>query len=69
MTRKSWPPIIERAAQIVEEYETPVTLRQLFYRLVSEHLIANKLTDYKTLSKLTAANRGGHLPGARDPTR
>jgi hypothetical protein len=36
MSRKSWPPIVERAAQVVDEYETPVTLRQLFYRLVSE---------------------------------
>jgi hypothetical protein len=29
MSRKSWSPIIERAAEIVNEYDTPVTLRQL----------------------------------------
>ena len=47
-----------------------MTLRQLFYRLVSEHLIANKLTDYKTLSKLTAAKRReGTFPALVDPTR
>ena len=41
MSRKSWPPIIERAAKIVREYDTAVTLRQLFYRLVAEGLLAN----------------------------
>ena len=70
MTRKSWPPIIERAAEIVDEYETPVTLRQLFYRLVSEGLIANKISDYKTLSDRTAKRRrDGTFPALVDLTR
>jgi hypothetical protein len=34
-TRKSWHSIIKRAAAIVEQYDTAVTLRQLFYRLVA----------------------------------
>ncbi len=33
--RLDWPPIIDRAAQIVASYDTGVTLRQLFYRLVA----------------------------------
>ena len=35
MSRLSWPAIVKRAEQIVNEYDTPVTLRQLFYRLVA----------------------------------
>ncbi|MBA3742493.1 hypothetical protein [Sporichthya sp.] len=58
MTQKlSWPPIIERAANIVLSYEISVTLRQLFYRLVSEELIPNSQTTYKALSARTAALR------------
>jgi hypothetical protein len=40
MTRLNWgPPIIAEARVIVESYDTPVTLRQLFYRLVARQLI------------------------------
>lgn len=52
-----WPAIIRRAAEIVESYEIPVTLRQLFYRLVSEELIENKPGSYNTLSNKTATAR------------
>jgi hypothetical protein len=65
---KAWAPIIERAAGIVREYETPVTLRQVFYRLVAEGLVANKKTDYNQLSDRTAkAPARRHLPGADRP--
>ena len=33
--RRSWPPIIERAAEIVNSYAYLITLRQLHYLLVS----------------------------------
>ena len=49
-----WPPIIEQAAEIVRSYDTGVTLRQLFYQLVSEGLIPNVQTAYSRLSHLTA---------------
>ena len=39
MSRTTWEPVIEHAADIVRSYDTSVTLRQLFYRLVSEQLI------------------------------
>jgi hypothetical protein len=69
-SRKSWGPIIARAAGIVAEYATAVTLRQVFYRLVSEALIANSESDYKNLSRLTAqARRDGTFPGLLDRTR
>jgi hypothetical protein len=68
--RKAWPPIIERAAEIVDEYDTAVTLRQLFYRLVAEGLIDNKQSDYTLLSRLTAtARRDGTFPSLVDRTR
>jgi hypothetical protein len=65
-----WAPIIERAAEIVEEYETAVTLRQTFYRLVAEGLIANTQSAYKRLSELTPrARREGTFPPLLDRTR
>jgi hypothetical protein len=33
--RPDWPAILRQAAEIVESYDTSVTLRQLFYRLVA----------------------------------
>src|SRR5437868_5137106 len=68
--RKPWAPIVERAAAIVREYDTAVTLRQVFYRLVAEGLIANKQSDYTLLSRLTAAaRRDGAFPALVDRTR
>jgi len=65
-----WGPVLDRAAAIVESYDTLVTLRQLFYRLVSEQLIPNRHTAYKELSKLTAqARRDGWFPALFDRTR
>lgn len=70
MARISWDGVINRAAQIVLSYETGVTLRQLFYRLVSEQLIPNKQAAYSRLSSLTAqARRDGWFPDLIDNTR
>jgi len=55
--RIAWPAVVERAAEIVESYETGVTLRQLFYRLVSELAIPNTTNAYKELSRATARAR------------
>jgi hypothetical protein len=57
VTRIRWAPVIERAAAIVAEYDTSVTLRQLFYRLVSAQLIPNTQGAYKRLSELAAIGR------------
>jgi hypothetical protein len=65
-----WKMILERAKAIVESYETGVTLRQLFYRLVSEELIPNNQNVYKRLSsKTAAARREGWFPSLIDRTR
>jgi len=43
--RLVWAPILRRAASVVDGYDTGVTLRQLFYRLVSEELLASRLQN------------------------
>ena len=67
--RTDWPSIIQRAAEIVLSYDTSVTLRQLFYRLVSEQTIPNTTTAYKRLSALTAQARRANNPSGEDIDR
>jgi hypothetical protein len=70
MPNLRWQPIVERAAEIAGSYSTAVTLRQLFYRLVSEGLLANTDSSYKTLSARTAeARREGWFPALLDQGR
>ena len=64
-----WAPILDRAREIVESYDTKVMLRQLFYRLVSLSLIPNVRSSYARLSALTAkARRQGSFPDLLDKT-
>ena len=68
--RPDWPALLEQAAAIVKSYETEVTLRQLFYRLVAAELLPNTTNAYKSLSKYTAeARRAGTFPALMDRTR
>ncbi len=70
MSRIDWPAVIDRAAAVVYSYDTSVTLRQLFYRLVSEQLIPNSTAAYKRLSSLTAeARRESDFPDLIDRGR
>jgi hypothetical protein len=55
--RIRWGHVLDAARAIVESYDTPVTLRQLYYRLVASQLIPNVATAYKRLSALTAEAR------------
>jgi hypothetical protein len=67
MTRLSWPPILARGRSIVDSYDTGVTLRQLFYRLVAEGLLPNTRPYYRRLSSYTAeARRRGTFPDLLD---
>jgi len=59
--RLDWTPFLERAARIAASYSTPVTLRQLFYRLVAAGLLPNTQLAYKTL----AAGQADRLAGSR----
>lgn len=64
-TRKNlkWQPILARAKEIINSYDTGVTLRQLFYRLVSEGLLPNTESYYHGLSReKTKAQRSGNFP-------
>jgi hypothetical protein len=66
----SWPELLERAAAIVRSYDTLVTLRQLFYRLVAALLLSNTTNAYKSLSRHTAqARRAGTFPALMDRGR
>jgi hypothetical protein len=70
MSRIDWPEVLDRAAEIAAGYSTPVTLRQLYYRLVAAMLLENTVTAYKGLSARTAqARRAGAFPYLMDPTR
>lgn len=66
----AWPAILEDAADIVRRYDTGVTLRQLFYRLVAAGLLPNVLQAYKGLSdRTTRAREAGEFPDLLDRTR
>ena len=68
--RIDWGHVLELAAEIVRSYDTSVTLRQLFYRLVSAQHISNTESAYKRLSSVTAqARREGWFPSLIDRGR
>jgi hypothetical protein len=68
--RLDWSATLVSAAGIVDAYDTGVTLRQLFYRLVATEALPNTRVAYQTLSKMTAdARRRGVFPALIDRTR
>jgi hypothetical protein len=68
--RSAWASLLAQAATIVHSYDTLVTLRQLFYRLVAEQLLPNSTNAYKALSRYTAkARRAGTFPALMDRGR
>lgn len=68
--RIQWPAVLDAAREILQEYDTSVTLRQLFYRLVAAEVIPNETSVYKRLSSVTAkARRSGDFPALMDRTR
>ena len=65
--RPDWPVLLRLAAEIVNGYDTQVTLRQLFYRLVAAELLPNTTNVYKSLSRYTAeARRAETFPALVD---
>jgi|KBSMisStandDraft_5_1062788.scaffolds.fasta_scaffold381890_2 hypothetical protein len=72
MPSRQWSLIVAEAALIADSYSTPVTLRQLHYRLVAAGIggYVNDQACYKRLSSLTAeARRNGTFPALSDRTR
>jgi hypothetical protein len=68
--RIQWAPVVEHAAVVVAGYATGVTLRQLFYRLVSDGTLPNTQSAYSRLSEHTArARREGTFPPLIDRGR
>jgi hypothetical protein len=58
--------IVSEVNQILQQYIMPLTLRQIFYRLVSKLVIPNTVTSYKTLSKiLVKARERGEVDDTR----
>jgi hypothetical protein len=65
MERKlpSYWKVVEAAREVFKQYDTSITLRQLYYRLVSRHLIENTMNSYKRLSRIMVkAREQGDVP-------
>lgn len=61
MGRKSV--LIPTALEILREYSSRITIRQLFYRLVSQGIIKNSENCYNTLiQQMITARRDGRIP-------
>lgn len=70
MSRNKWPAILDKSADLVRSYDTGVTLRQLFYRLVADGTLPNTRSAYTMLSSYTAeARRSDGFPPLIDRTR
>lgn len=55
--------VIDRVLEIISQYRTRLTLRQIFYRLVAAGVIPNTVNEYKRLSKiLVKARMEGVIP-------
>ena len=65
MARKlpSYEQIVEEAREVFKQYDSALTLRQLYYRLVSKHLFPNTINSYKRLSRvMVRARERGDVP-------
>lgn len=49
--------IVVEVNKIVSQFSTKLTLRQIYYQLVSKHLIQNKIGQYKRLSRILVQAR------------
>jgi len=59
MARKlpSYEKVVAEALEVFEQYDSALTLRQLYYRLVSKHLFPNTINSYKRLSRIMVKAR------------
>ena len=59
----SYEEVVKEALDVFKQYDTALTLRQLYYRLVSRHLFDNTMNNYKRLSRLMVqAREKGDVP-------
>jgi hypothetical protein len=63
MELRNWRPnqttldLVNKISEILEGYEMKVTLRQLYYQLVSANVIANKEAEYKRVASIVTDAR------------
>lgn len=70
MDRVRWPSVVEASRAMVAGYPDGITLRQLYYLVVSAGLIPHEANFYRRLSKHVAlARRAGTFPDLLDPLR
>ncbi|MFD8385237.1 hypothetical protein ACFV2X_43095 [Streptomyces sp. NPDC059679] len=68
--RVRWSEVEERARAVVAEYDGGVTLRQVWYRLISAGALPNRASMYRRLSShLARARREGRFPDLVDAMR
>jgi len=61
--RRGYDEIIAVSRDVFKQYDTAITLRQLYYRLVSRHIIRNTVNSYKRLSRIMVkAREQGDVP-------
>lgn len=53
----SYEQLVEASLQIFTQYDSPITLRQLYYRLVAKKIIDNTINNYKRLSRIIVKAR------------
>ncbi len=53
----SYEEVVAEALDVFKQYDTALTLRQLYYRLVSRHLFPNTINSYKRLSRIMVQAR------------
>ncbi|RLI02000.1 hypothetical protein DRO31_05155 [Candidatus Bathyarchaeota archaeon] len=59
----SYEQVVEAALEVFEQYDTAITLRQLYYRFVARLLIPNTINSYKRLSRIMVkAREQGDVP-------
>ena len=58
--------IIDAAAQVIAGYDIRLTVRQIYYQLVTKQVIENSQNAYKSVVRaLTAGRRSGAEPVVR----
>jgi hypothetical protein len=57
MANLRYAEIVQQTNRILSEYEYPLTLRQVYYRLVSQNTIPNTKSAYNSLSKMLVKAR------------
>lgn len=49
--------IVEGINKVLSEYDMPLTIRQIYYQLVSRHIIENSLKSYKNFDRIAVKGR------------